>query len=247
MKMLVGIVCVACLLSCDDKLNGGNIQLTGANDSTIYGELAKDAEINDFKILPVDESDSDPSLKSFIDNLKSIVSSKDTAALYKTMDASVIVSHGGGISGISEFAKYWSLKRPENSELWKVLERLLNLGGTWENGDGRYFCIPYANSSKAFARFNRDFDWYQTAVCLSSNASVFNEPKVTASIVSTLNHEIVEVDVGYMRGEYAKVKSINSGIEGYVKSSDLFFTSDQHLVIEKVDGEWKVTAFAPFD
>jgi hypothetical protein len=121
------------------------------------------------------------------------------------------------------------------------------LGGTWENDGGKYFCIPYTNSNKAFSKYNYDFDWYITAVCISPKVIVYEDPKISSKQVATLEYDIVEMDPGFMKADFTKIHTIDNKIQGYVKTTDLIYSAAPHLVIQKINNNWKITAFAPFD
>jgi hypothetical protein len=36
-------------------------------------------------------------------------------------------------------------------------------------------------------------------------------------------------------------------VTGFVKKNQLILSADSHPIIEKINGEWKITSFAPFD
>ena len=210
-------------------------------------EVDNGTDQSDYKILPIDESESDPTLVAFINNLKKVVSNKDTSGLFQSLDTAIIVSHGGGVYGVKEFSKNWQLDKPDKSELWTILNRILSMGGTWENDEDKYFCIPYTQSNKAFSKYKYDFDWYFTAVCISPSVTVYREPKTTSAKLATLSYDIVEMDHEFMKADFTKIHTIDKKVQGYVKTTDLIYSADQHLVIKKIDDKWKITAFAPFD
>lgn len=210
-------------------------------------EVDNGTDQSDYKILPIDESESDHTLVAFINNLKKAVSNKDTSGLFQSLDTAIIVSHGGGVYGVKEFSKNWQLDKPDKSELWTILDRILSVGGTWENDEDKYFCIPYTQSNKAFSKYKYDFDWYFTAVCISPNVTVYREPKTTSAKLATLSYDIVEMDHEFMKADFTKIHTIDKKVQGYVKTTDLIYSADQHLVIKKIDDKWKITAFAPFD
>jgi hypothetical protein len=210
-------------------------------------EVINEPDHGDYKILPIDESGSDPTLVTFITNLKKITSNKDTAGLFQSLDTAIIVSHGGGIFGIKEFSKNWKLDKPDKSELWTILNQILSMGGTWENDEDKYFCIPYTQSNKAFSKYKYDFDWYFTAVCISPKVTVYEEPITTSLKLATLSYDIVEMDPEFMKADFTKIQTIDKKVQGYVRTRDLIYSADQHLVIKKINENWKITAFAPFD
>ncbi len=210
-------------------------------------EVVIETDQSDYKILPIDESASDPTLVAFINNLKKIVSNKDTSGLFQSLDTAIIVSYGGGVYGVKEFSKNWKLDKPDKSDVWTNLNKILSMGGTWENDEGKYFCIPYAQSNKAFSKYKYDFDWYFTAVCISPKVTVYQDPQTTSSKLATLSYDIVEMDPEFMKADFTKIHTIDKKVQGYVKTTDLIYSADQHLVIKKIDDKWKITAFAPFD
>jgi len=234
------------LLGCD----GNDKQVDNTNlDDTLknYKKVDVKEENIDYKIFPTDESKSDPTLVTFISNLKNIVSKKETTGLFEALDTAIIVSYGGGIHGIKGFSAKWELEKPDNSELWAILNQILNLGGTWENDDDRYFCIPYTQSNKAFRRFKFELEPYRIAVCISAKSEVYQEPNISSKKIASLNYNIVLIEGSFMKTEFTKISTMNNKIQGYVKTADLIYSAAEHLEIKKVDNSWKITAFAPYD
>ena len=238
---------IGCVDNKQQTHNNNLADTINADKELINENKTVEAEQSDYKILPIDESGSDHSLVEFINNLKIVVLRKDTSELFKSLDTAIIVSHGGGIYGINEFSKNWKLDKPDKSELWPILNQILSMGGTWENDEDKYFCIPYAQSNKAFSKIKYDFDWYFTAVCISPEVTVYQEPNTTSKKLATLNYDIVEMDPDFMKSDFTKIHTIDKKIQGYVKTKDLIYSADQHLVIKKIGDNWKITAFAPFD
>lgn len=251
MRQLLYIIFALTFIGCVD--NNQQTQNTNLADTiNAEKESIKEGKIlearqSEYRILPIDESGSDPSLVAFITNLKKIVSRKDTAGLFKSLDTAIIVSYGGGIFGIKAFSENWQLDKQEKSALWKVLNQILNMGGTWENDTDKYFCIPYTHSNKAFHKYKYAFDWYFTAVCITPNVTVYQEPDTTSTKLATLSYEIIEMDPAFIKSDFTKIHTIDKKVQGYVQTTDLIPSAGQHLVIKKIDDKWKITAFAPFD
>jgi len=246
MRRLLYIIFSLTFLGCGDnhkQTNSNNV----ADTINSKKDVVNETDLSDYKILPSDESGSDPTLVTFISNLKEIASNKDTIGLFQSLDTAIIVSYGGGIYGIKEFSKNWKLDNPDKSELWTILSQILSMGGTWENDEDKYFCIPYAQSNKAFSKYKYDFDWYFTAVCISPKVKVYQEPKTTSIKLATLSYDIVEMDPDFMKADFTKIHTIDKKVQGYIKTTDLIYSADQHLVIKKIDDNWKITAFAPYD
>jgi len=137
---------------------GGNHKQTYKNNLSdtfnSCNDVVTEPDQIDYKILPVDESGSDPTLVSFIKNLKNIATNKDTEGLFKSLDTGIVVSYGGGIYGIKEFSENWKLDIPNKSELWPILNRILALGGTWEDDEDKYFVSHTLNQIMRLTSIN---------------------------------------------------------------------------------------------
>jgi hypothetical protein len=251
MRQLLYIIFILTFIGCVDNnqpANNSNLTDTAKTFKKVINEpQTPEIEQSDYKILPVDESKSDSSLVVFIDYLRKVVSDKDTAGLFESLDTAIVVSHGGGVYGISEFSNRWNLNQPDNSELWTLLDTLLSMGGTWEGDNNRYFSIPYTHSNKLLSKFKYDFDYYFTAVCISDETMVYEKPSISSESFDTLNYEIVEMDYNYMKEDFTKIQTIGKKIKGYVKTSDIVLLADHSLVIKKIESTWKIIEFAPFD
>ena len=229
--------------------------LSSCNISATRNKIDNDSiagqNVKDYKILPIDESKSDPSLVDFIKRLNIIVSQKDTTALYSIIDTAIIVSYGGGLYGKSAFIESWKLNDPENSELWKAMKRILKLGGTFEKGDDdkKIFIIPYANSNKAYEILDSELDCYSTAVCINSHEPVYQSNDIKSKIIGYLQYDFVVLpDDSKSNGQLVKIKMYNNKIEGFIDKNSLVYCADRKLDLQKDNtGQWKIMSFAPFD
>jgi len=77
--------------------------------------------------------------------------------------------------------------------------------------------------------------------------TVYQEPKLTSVKIGILKYDIVEIDNDFMKADFTKIHTIDKKVQGFVKTTDLIYSSDEHLVIKKVGDSWKITAFAPYD
>ncbi len=253
MRYLFYILCVFVLTSCANRK-----QQLDNNDSTIIvvedriyeiDNALTEAKQAEYRILPTDESINDKSLVEFISDLKEIVSKKETTSLFDMLDPNITVSYGGGIYGIEEFSKHWKLNSPEESELWNVFDKLLKMGGTWEKDENGadYFCIPYIHSNKTFSKYDYDFDWPFTAVCVTPIVKVYSKPITNSTEVATLSYDIVEIDSDFIHNDFTKIQTIDKRIHGYVQTLKIMNLAEEHIVIEKRENNWKITSFAPYD
>ncbi len=197
-----------------------------------------------FRILPIDQSSEDPSLKLFVSKLRKIVRQKKLNEFVSCLDTGIVSSYGGGMYGIETFLEEWNLhQNSKESLLWNTMEKFLNLGGTWKNDQKTEFCFPYVQSDLLYP--NLDFDWYVTAVCISSKTDVHKEANRYSEKIGLLSYEIVQIlDKSE---QFTKIKTIDKTISGYVSTNDLIYCASAYPVLEKINGEWKITSFAPYD
>ncbi len=112
MKRLLYIIFSLTFLGCGDstkQADNNNVADTISSNNEVIDETDQ----SDYKILPIDESESDPTLVEFINNLKKVVSNKDTSGLFQSLDTAIIVSYGGGMYGVKEFSQNWQLDKPD--------------------------------------------------------------------------------------------------------------------------------------
>ncbi len=198
-----------------------------------------------FRILPVDESAEDKSLQAFVERLKKITKQKDTDGLITCLDTGIVVSWGGGMYGLETFLEEWKLnKQPERSKFWATMQRYMTLGGAWDDNK-KEFRFPYAQSNRFFQNMDFDFDWYVTAICISPETDVYQKPLPNAKKIALLSYEVVKIiDPG---SNFIEIQTIDKKITGFVKSEQLILSADPHPILEKVNREWKIVSFAPFD
>lgn len=198
-----------------------------------------------YHILPVDETSEDKSLQIFVSKLKSIVKRKDRDGLLNCLDTGIVVSWGGGMSGVETFLEEWKLnKHPEKSQLWTKMSQLLELGGAWEE-ERKEFRFPYAQCDRFFQNMDFNFDWYVTAVCISPKTIVYQKPFSNAKKKVALSYEVVEIL--NRSDDFIRIQTIDKKVTGFVKKDQLILSADSYPSLEKIDSEWKIASFAPYD
>lgn len=253
MKFFYAALLVFPFFSCNEindliaSSKDGEPTIYGGGKTTVH-RVEKPKEIKRYFIEPHNGSLSNPFLLAFVENLKKVVAKKDTTALFSMLDPNVISGNGSFDRGIDAFKLAYKLDQPEKSPFWKLLHRQLQLGGVTEEQNGRYyFCIPYTASSKAFAQYDYDYDWYHTAVCVVEKSIVYEAPDEKSLKAGVLNYDIVEFDPDFNRGVFTKIKSIDQQHKGFVKTSDLAFTDEPHLEIVEIESEYKIVAYTKHD
>jgi len=239
------------LISCSDKKSEKDIEKQEAKppvDSTLKPtEETSELQIHEskYRILPVDESATDKSLHTFVTKLKEIVSRKDVPGLISCLDTGIVSSWGGGMTGVQTFLVESKLDMyPETSLFWSIMKRYLALGGAWDDKK-RIFRFPYAQCDRFIKDMDLDFDWYFTAVCISPKTIVYDKPASNSKKKAMLSYEVLKF-TGSIDG-FTKIETTDKKISGFVKEEQLIFSGEAHPILEKINGQWKITSFAPYD
>ncbi len=198
-----------------------------------------------YRILPVDESSSDESLRTFVIKLKEIVNRKDVPGLISCLDTGIVVSWGGGMYGIQTFLEESKLDvNPEKSPFWRIMKRYIDLGGAWDNNK-EIFRFPYAQCDLFFKDMDLDFDWYFTAICVSPQTIVYKRPAANSKRTTVLSYEVLKFTESI--DGFIKIETADKEISGFVKEEQLVFSGEAHPILEKINGQWKITSFAGYD
>lgn len=228
------------------------------------------AQKTEYKIFPVDESKNDTTISKFVEILKEIIIAKDTSGLYNLLDENVVTSFGGAIYGKQGFIENWNLEKPDSSLVWESMKRIIDMGGVFDIGgvsegtkNSMIFQFPYANSNKLFNSIYKknpeyDFDPNYTVVCVKDNIPIYKSPDYNSVIagklsydVLTLNYEKTSEEVTNISTDCWKwvyVSTVDKSIEGWVlNGNDIYFLGGLTLIIEKVNDEYKITGFFPYD
>lgn len=217
---------------------------------------------SELKVFPIDESKTDSSLSSFIETLKKITLKKDTAGLYNVIDSNILTSYGGMQIGKKDFIQNWQLNIPDSSEVWNVIASLINLGGVFDTIDEkRVFCLPYANANRfitpiILSHKDMEFEPYFTLVCLKPRVLVFAIPNTKSSIKGYLSYDLVSINYQETQLQnqnnvdgirWASISTFDHKITGWVNTDNFYSIGGWKIIIEKINDEWRITQFFPFD
>jgi hypothetical protein len=193
------------------------------------------------RLLPaVNEGSKDPQLQRFLTGLKTIVAKHHSTALLALMDPVFRVDFGGG-KGPTAFVKQWHPADPD-SPVWKILERLLELGGTFYTPT--LFAMSYV-----YTKFPFDLDPFAFVVVTRDQAPVRPEPNPDAAPFTTLQPSIVPVKpnltapVRLDQMSWLKVQ-VPDGQEGYVATADVYSPAGYRAFFEKRGGKWRWISLA---
>lgn len=185
------------------------------------------------RLEPRNEADKDPELLRYVSRLKKIVASRDTQALTSLMGPTFRVDFDGG-KGPLAFARHWKPNAPDTA-IWKILDRLLGLGGTFYTPT--LFAISYV-----YTKFPFDLDPFSYVVVTRDQAPLRPEPSADAEPIAKLPTGIVAVKPALkapvrVLPSWLKVEALN-GTEGFVAGEDVYSPAGYRIFFEKRGGKW---------
>jgi hypothetical protein len=184
------------------------------------------------KLMPVDESASDPTFVEFKTRLLGAIQRKDITTLVSILDPEVRVKSDGE-SGVEAFRRYWQLDKLAPSRVWDELGTVLRLGATKDDSE---FIAPYV-----FTRFPHTVDAQTHFAVVRAAVDLRSAPSLTAPKVATLQHDIVQ-RIGVPKGGWVEVRTEDKKT-GWLQESDLRSPMDYRAFFEQKQGRWKITAF----
>ena len=199
------------------------------------------------KLLPVDESNLDPSFQEFRNQLTIAVRNYDKEFLLSVLDRNI--DNGYDIErGVPKFKKLWKLDDSDNS-VWEVLTGILAEGGTF-NQQRTEFCGPYIVSQweKVVRALPEGTDTLSYVAAKGKDVPVRRDPHITAPVIATLSYDVVEYIANSQildrsnpgASSWLKVKTPN-GQEGYVLDNYVGGPMDYGACFTKRNDKWIIT------
>jgi hypothetical protein len=201
------------------------------------------------KLPPVDEGATDPSFKTFREQLLAAAKRRDKEFIFSISAPNIKYTFGRG-DGLTDFKKYSGFSKP-NDPVWGELIDVLTLGGTFKRTeDGkRYFCTPYVfcRDSRDIGKLNgQNISPFDYVAILKPNTPIRQNPKTDAPVVEALSYDIVKYDRSYRNPTWAKITT-PTGKSGYVLERDVRSPIDYRAFFAKVNGKWTMTLFIAGD
>ena len=201
------------------------------------------------KLLPRDETDKEASLRIFVDELKNAVKKQDGKYILSVLDKEVISSFGGD-GGIGEFKQLWDIQSP-NSEVWRIMEKILDLGGVFMQTDDsmHQFVFPYVFALE----LDNDDDYYTVEVVVEDKLTVRERPDDNSNSTGILSYDVVWVEYSedfkpqYQKEGWTYVRTLDKKIIGYVPSDALYSPIGYRMILAKTDNNWKITCLVAGD
>ena len=198
-------------------------------------------------VIPVDESNKDPSFLAFRNKLIKTVKKRDLPGLMSVTDSEFRGSFGPE-ENVEFFKK--KLESPSSDQdLWKELLLVLTHGGSFQPHDPSSFCAPYV-----FGSFPGDVEPFKYQVIFGSNVNLRSKPGLRAPVTARLSYNIVQVDYEHSvpvsqdseRYAWLMIETL-SGKKGYVKAEFVRSPIDYRAGFNKVNGKWKLRWFLAGD
>lgn len=190
------------------------------------------------KLPPIDQCASDPSFVNFKHELEQAVARKDGNALLAQLSPHVLVNFGGA-RGPAAFAQAWDLS-PDANDIWDLLHMMLQMGCARDKGAR---IIP-SLSIQLEPFFEQDVDLSDKRLAFPG-AKVRRDPDDANSTIATLRWEFVDVvDTG---ADLQTRVRLADGREGWVSDDELYEPVGYRMIVEKLHGQWMITAFVAGD
>jgi hypothetical protein len=196
-------------------------------------------------LRPVDEGARDPSWVAFRDRLLRGVRARDVETVLAAIDPAFGTEISQDNAGAAAFARKWKLRdNPGGSPVWKVLEDVLMLGGTFMRPD--MFCAPYV-----YTKFPDTLTAADHGVVVRPNASVFAAPSATSRLVGSISFEIVRMQPlpapdRFQHPGWVLVDLAN-GQRGYMRETDVRSPIDYRACFVNRGGAWTLAVLAAGD
>jgi|GEM_PF-449914 len=195
------------------------------------------------KVNPVDEGQINPSFRDFRRRMMSAISSKDVSYLMEHTSDEIKYDFGTE-KGKEGFKKAWGLDtNSTESELWQELNKILALGGNFEDSEETIFTAPYVHTT-----FAQGYDPTEYAVVTGQGVRMREKPSRSSKNLATLSYDIVRLlpnpnprreRIGKERHPWVKVQMEN-GTEGFVYGKYVHSPVDYRASFEKEGDTWKM-------
>ena len=206
--------------------------------SGVIGQAVQGEDLR--RIAPPSDNTLDPSLVSFLANLRKLVAARDHLAWQKMMGVAFRVEFDVG-KGPAAFQRHWS-SSSATSPVWRIMEHILALPGHLYSNT--LYAMPYV-----FARFPFDLDPLRHVVAVRNSVALLAEPNPNAKRLATLDYSIVPLaqpaqpPVMILPGGSVEVAHPTAG-RCFAASSDVYHPSAHRAFFEKRAGKWRWISLA---
>jgi hypothetical protein len=187
------------------------------------------------EISPPGVAPRDAALTTLLRRMRQIVADRDQQSLEALMSHDFRVEFDVG-QGPRVFRNHWHTESHQ-SPLWKILQRLLSLDGTFYSPT--LYVLPYV-----YARFPIDLNPLEYVVAINKEVPLFAKPELGAEPVGLLQHSIVAVakplepPVIIPAQGFIEVNHPDLG-RCFVATADVYSPAGHRAFFEKRKGEWR--------
>ena len=192
------------------------------------------------EISPPSEASHDASLTTLLNRMRRIVADRDRQSLEALMSYDFRIEFDVG-QGPRVFRNHW-LTESHKSPIWKILQRLLSLDGTFYSPT--LYVLPYV-----YARFPIDLNPLEYVVAVNKEVPLFAKPEPGAEPIGFLQHSIVplakplEPPVIIPAEGFIEVNHPALG-RCFVSTAGVYSPAGHRAFFEKRKGEWRWISLA---
>ena len=242
----VCLVLLLCVTGCKNQIPTNpsvSTPLSSTNVSSTDTPSADPNFIAEFtateqKLVPPEQNFSDE-FNAELKKLTDAVRGKNLTVIDGYLDSETMVDFGGN-SGKAAFYEHWNLnKSPEKSHLWAELEKILALGGTYDEQE-KTFIAPYT-----FSNFPAELDVFEHHIITGKDIKMYAEKSLESTVAESLSYNIIKALDGYgffdkSDDAFIGIKTL-AGTQGYVQKKHIRSPIDYRLSILYKNGGWKLT------
>jgi hypothetical protein len=209
-------------------------------------------------VLPRNETGQDPSLATFVAELKKAITDQNADWIKSVLDKDVMSSLGDE-PGIESFLNYWT---PENNstDFWPYLKRAVDMGGVFlhdqNDESGRFqFVFPYVYDIE----MDQDDDYYMIGAITGKNVNLRSAPDTKSKVITQLSHHVIyfnyeDQDMSNVAlnscgdPEWYLIETYDKKYKGWVNWQYVYSVTGPRLFLFKDQkGRWKISAFVAGD
>jgi len=192
------------------------------------------------KIFPPGVAPRAAALTTLLSRMRRIVAERDTRGLEALMSYNFRVEFDVG-QGPRVFRNHW-LSESHESPVWKILQRLLSLDGTFYSPT--LYALPYI-----YARFPIDLNPLEYVVAVNKAVPLFAKSEPGAEPIGFLQHSIVPLATPLEPPAIIPAEGfieVNHPALGrcFVATADVYSPAGHRAFFEKRKGEWRWISLA---
>lgn len=201
------------------------------------------------KLNPVNEGPLNKEWVAFEKKLRAAIIQKDVSFILDHVDPEIKASFGDP-EGVEIFKKIWFESKSQTNQFFDILERMLDLGGTFDNKNKSIYTMPYV-----FTTFPEDFDAFEYVAIVGEGVRMRDEPSTKGARLAALSYDIVRFKgvqsddydtIGGDTHRWAQIETAD-GTVGWVWGKYVYSPIDFRAGWEQTDDAWQLFFFVSGD